>query len=408
MRQLQGYVVLFVLFFGITFESSAQSILLQGSDETLDVGTWNIEWFGYNDNGPQNLDLQLSNVVRIVRESQIDVWAVQEIASTAQWQRLLDELGDEWDGAVAETAHSGTQRIGFLYRTSVIRPTEINHILTDPLFRFDFAGRPPLEMRADVTLPDTTFPAIFIVLHMKCCNDTVSGKHAWERRRDAAGWLKNRIDFTGFYRDPVIILGDYNDLVWSSTRAGFGSPYQAFRDDNRRYWFVTEDAELRGEFSYCATTTCSRGSMIDHIMVTNELFEPFVTGSARPFTEVVSAISSYRTTTSDHMPVIARFSFDTRTSITELPGAISTFSLSAPYPNPTYGDFRLSLQTSRAENVAIDIVDLMGRIVFSYTASTLPGETEIALDLGSVATGIYMIRANSGMGSETTRLAIIR
>jgi hypothetical protein len=408
MRKLQGYVVLFALISGITVHASAQSILLKGSEETLDVGTWNIEWFGHSDNGPQNLELQFNNVVRIVRESGIDLWGVQEIADLAQWQRLLDELGDEWDGAVAENAHSASQRIGFLYRTSVIRPTEINHILTDQLFRFDFASRPPLEMRANVTLPDTSFAAIFIVLHMKCCNDIVNGKPAWERRRDAGGWLKNRIDFTGFYRDPVIILGDYNDLVWSSTRAGFGSPFQIFREDNQRYWFVTEDAELRGEFSYCATSTCSRGSMIDHIMVTNELFEPFVTGSARPFTEVVSAISSYRTTTSDHMPVIAQFSFDTGTSIAEIPEAISVFSISAPYPNPSNGSVRLTLETSRPENVVIEVVDLMGRIVFNYSASSVPGPTDVQLDLGSIASGIYLIHAKSGMGSQTRRLTVVR
>ena len=58
-----------------------------GSDATLDVATWNIEWFGSSSNGPSNDDLQVQNVVDIMLGSGIDIWAVQEIANqtTAWW-----------------------------------------------------------------------------------------------------------------------------------------------------------------------------------------------------------------------------------------------------------------------------------------------------------------------------------
>jgi len=42
---------------------------------TLDVATWNIEWFGDNTNGPSNNELQFQNVKRIIEETQLDIYA---------------------------------------------------------------------------------------------------------------------------------------------------------------------------------------------------------------------------------------------------------------------------------------------------------------------------------------------
>ena len=103
---------------------------------------------------------------------------------------------------------SGTQRIGFLYKTEVFSNVVIQHILTsfaqgsgNP-----FAGRAPLQLEADVTLGNETRRLKFIVLHMKCCSDNAS----YLRRVEAAQRLKNNLDFLP-QKYPIIILGDFND-----------------------------------------------------------------------------------------------------------------------------------------------------------------------------------------------------
>ena len=144
--------------------SAAQTIPAKGTEATLDVATWNIEWFGdESDNrGPSDDARQLANVQAVIEQADIDLWGVQEIADAQNFEALLDALGDGYDGMLA--TQSGTQRIGFIYKTDVFSNITFQHLLTTASFAF--AGRLPLQMAADVTFGETTRRLTFIVLHM--------------------------------------------------------------------------------------------------------------------------------------------------------------------------------------------------------------------------------------------------
>ena len=64
-----------------SMQSASAQIEVVGTDATLDVATWNIEWFGASYNGPSDDAVQVQNVADIVLGTGIDLWAVQEIAS---------------------------------------------------------------------------------------------------------------------------------------------------------------------------------------------------------------------------------------------------------------------------------------------------------------------------------------
>ncbi len=201
----------------------AQNVENVGNDNTLDIATWNIEWFGNENNGPSNTTLQLNNAAAVISGSGIDLWGVQEIADNGDFEDLLDALGDDYDGQLA--TNSGEQKVGFIYNTNVVRVRQIRHVLES--FEQVFAFRPPLQLEADITLPDTTVTVTFIVLHMKAFSDPDS----YQRRVDASVRLKNHIDFTSLDNEQVVVLGDFNDELERSTSAGRTSPYNNFVTD---------------------------------------------------------------------------------------------------------------------------------------------------------------------------------
>ena len=72
-----------------------------GTDSTLDIATWNIEWFGDSLNGPNNEVTQLKNVTEVVTSMDMDIMALCEVSNPGYWQKLQNNLTDY--GAVITT-----------------------------------------------------------------------------------------------------------------------------------------------------------------------------------------------------------------------------------------------------------------------------------------------------------------
>ncbi|HEX2076589.1 MAG TPA: lamin tail domain-containing protein [Longimicrobium sp.] len=276
----------------------------KGSPTTLDVAGWNIEWFGSTTNGPGNESLQASNARDIISGTDFDIWGVAEITDQAAWNSLESSLTG-YTGFLAgesvvtsgSTYYSSTeQKVGILYKSSLATLVGARIILT--AYDADFAGRPPLEVKLNVTLNGVTEQVVVIVLHMKAFDDVPS----WQRRQNASNALKSYLDTT-YPTQKVIVVGDWNDDVDTSITAGQASPYQNFVDDAADYAFPTRALSLAG-----VSSTTSYSDMIDHHLNTNELYATLVPGSTEVY-RVDSYISSYDASTSDHYPVLSRYTF---------------------------------------------------------------------------------------------------
>ncbi len=370
----------------------SQSIPAKGTDNTFDIATWNIEWFG-GPNGPGDDELQIQNVVNILRAADIDLWALQEIADESDFGRLLDSLGGDYNGFLA-TQHSG-QRIGFLYDTRVVRLIFQGHILES--FSSDFASRPPLQMEAEITIGDSSRVFTFITIHMKAFSDTAS----YDRRLAASGRLKNHIDFTGLEDEPVILLGDFNDLIVGSITTGKSSPYDNFRTDRADYLFATEDLLQDGRNSWCSNSSCTAGSTIDHILMTNEVIPYFVGNSTDHFDELLAEVGSYTFTTSDHLPIFARFDIGRASSVEDGPDFDVAAGISL-YPNPFENRFTVTLDHVVSGPVNVDIFDITGRIVKTMTATS---GNELSVDLGDAPAGVYLVRV-SGLHTRLSGIVV--
>ena len=57
-----------------------------GDDNSLDVATWNIEWF------PKNNQITIDYVIEIINLLDLDILAIQEVDDITMFDQMLDSL----------------------------------------------------------------------------------------------------------------------------------------------------------------------------------------------------------------------------------------------------------------------------------------------------------------------------
>jgi endonuclease/exonuclease/phosphatase family metal-dependent hydrolase len=279
----------------------------RGEATTLDIASWNIEWFGASDFGPPDEALQLRNVRSVIAGTDFDVWGLVEIVDNAQWQRLLDQLPGYTgflasdpsviDGPAYYNDFEGTeQKVGILYKSALATVPDARVILTE--HDHDVAGRPPLQVTLRVTLNGSTEDIVVIVMHSKCCSDTTS----WQRRVNASDALKAYLDAT-FPAQKLWVIGDFNDDLDTSISSGRASPYANFVADPARYTFPTQALTAAR-----VASTVRYSDMIDHHLNTAASNARYLADSAS-VGRVDQYIPGYGDTTSDHYPVLSRYTW---------------------------------------------------------------------------------------------------
>jgi hypothetical protein len=60
----------------------------RGDAATLDIASWNLEWFGDPANGPADEALQLQNARDVIAGTDFDLWGLVEVVDAARWASL--------------------------------------------------------------------------------------------------------------------------------------------------------------------------------------------------------------------------------------------------------------------------------------------------------------------------------
>jgi endonuclease/exonuclease/phosphatase family metal-dependent hydrolase len=261
-----------------------------GTDETLDVVTWNIEEF------PKNGQTTVDAVVEILQGLDADIVALQEISDVDSFEQMVDQIPG-WEGYVESEWYAG---LAYLYRTDVIETGRNYEIYTTEEYWAAFP-RSPQVMEFRFRAQD------FVVInnHFKCCGDgRLDPDYSWDeetRRMDAIHLLKEYID-THFAQSRVIVLGDLND---SLTDMAPNNVFASLLNDPDNYRFA-DMAIAEGDASEWSFP--SYPSHLDHILITNELFDGFEHKDSRvsplPVDEVFfDEWWDYEHNVSDHRPV---------------------------------------------------------------------------------------------------------
>lgn len=212
----------------------------------------------------------------------------------------------------------------------------------------------------------------FIDLHARANSGTDISRY--NMRKYDTQVLKDSLD-AHYPNANLILLGDYNDDVKASVIAGQPSSYEAFVTDTNNYKALTLEISQAGAYSFL-----SSGGFLDHIMISNELADQYVSGSTAVY-DPRNDIASYTTTTSDHGPVIARFQL--KQDVLSTPDFAKNKYYVKAYPNPASDVVSFDVKTTADRNLKIRLYDINGRTIGNPIS--VKNEYEISTTVVSVS-----------------------
>jgi endonuclease/exonuclease/phosphatase family metal-dependent hydrolase len=275
-------------------ESSAvQRDISFGTNDTLDVVTWNIEEF------PKNGQATIDAVAQILQGLEADLFALQEISNVDAFEQMVEQIPG-WEGYVESEWYGG---LAYLYRTDAIEVGRNYEIYTTEEFWAAFPRSPQvMEFRF------RNHEFVVINNHFKCCGDgLLDHDDSWDeetRRMDATNLLKEYID-THFSQSRVVVLGDLNDSLTDNAQ---DNVFTSLLNDPDNYLFadmgIAEGAAAEWSFP-------SYPSHLDHVLITNELFDGLEHEDSSVLPLPVDEVFfdgwwDYERDVSDHRPVALR------------------------------------------------------------------------------------------------------
>jgi hypothetical protein len=402
---------------------STQSIKLTGSSylksETFDVATYNMEFFGNGNQiaggfGPANATLQITNAATVLNRLNMDIIGTQEISNKAAVDQVIANLPVGYANQISpvysysikpdfSTEPFPAQKIGFIYNTANVTPVGFRVMFeglyrqavagTTTLINDDFwsSGRLPYMGTFDVRVNGITKRVHVINIHAK----SGSASSDFNRRVADLQVLKDSIDT--YYGDQnVILLGDFNDNVFGSINSGGMSSYNSFVSDVSDYKALTYALAQAGGFSFP-----SSGSFLDHIIISDELTDEYLDPSTT-VEDPRSYVVNYANTTSDHLPVYARFAFTSNDPTGTKKDEKGKFRV---YPNPTNGNVSLQLPIlAGRDNLSLSVYSHRGELVLQASGLEQTLNQRLSERMSTAPHGMYLVTVQVGNQTYETRL----
>ena len=235
-----------------------------GTEETFEVMTWNIQNF-------PKTEFTIDYSAKIINSIDPDLIGLQEIQSDSAFFALLDQLNKidkhNWSGFRANT-DKWKMNLAYIYKTEIIKVHKIYEIYDGDYYAFP---RRPLVMEFEFKEE----PFVIINNHLKA----KSGEKNRNRRSDACQKLEKFID-NEFPNTNVILLGDLNDQL-SDPEAE--NVFQIFLNQPNKYKFADQEIAVDEKADWSYPYWKYRGH-IDHILISNELFDEFESAEVKTIT----------------------------------------------------------------------------------------------------------------------------
>ena len=253
-----------------------------GTDSNLDIITWIIESI------PKQCEITVERLLEIIDSMDVDIIAMQEIwgsGASNSFDNLKNNL-DGWDG------YRKSSGLAYLYKIEIVindiyEINDLNEIIRTPyLLSINWNGH-------DIYILNNHFKAY-------------GGPDNEQQRKTASEKIENYVN-ENWGDENIIILGDLNDDLNDDGV----NVFQGFINDSTNYMFVDMDI---ANGSYENWSYPGWPSHLDHILITNELFDEFNnTGSIVQPIPIENYFdggwSEYDNFISDHRPVVLSLNF---------------------------------------------------------------------------------------------------
>jgi endonuclease/exonuclease/phosphatase family metal-dependent hydrolase len=260
-------------------------------DGILEAVTWNIE---YDSFGPSNERLQMKNIVKAADSLHADLYALEEVKDKQALEGFVKRMKG-YRGIFEKTRNQGN---AFIYNPNVIDPISSGKITMDQLSH-PWAGRLPFYFSFNYKPGKGKNPVKIyaVVIHAKAGASRGDYKRRVTAAKELYKYLTNERPHA-----RIILLGDYNDKLNMSIYKGHPSSYKIFVRDSTHYNPLTLVLAKHHK-----TSEVNYQSVIDNIIISNEMEKYYKPGSVHVFIPTDDFIKDYGNTTSDHYPVEALF-----------------------------------------------------------------------------------------------------
>jgi exonuclease III len=299
LRNLNRIIVIFCLSAISLSQLCSQTVPGIGRSNELEIGNWNIEWFGKKSSsfGPKNKELQKNNIANVVMQTQMDVIAFQEVADKAMFDSLLLLLPN-YVGVLAP--YNVELKTAFLFNKTNFRMA-YSRVLALGSDSFS-TGRYPFEL-ALIPLNSISIDTLFLInIHLKANTGNDSEKQeAYLSRKKSVDWLKAYLDnqYTG---KKIMVVGDWNDDYDQSIYNKWPTPIAKLElQSNARFVFLTKILTQNN-----IPSTTGYPDFIDHQLASQALLNNCSVDQTLTL-DLREMIVDYANTTSDHYPVYSVF-----------------------------------------------------------------------------------------------------
>jgi len=337
------WAIIPLLYFNLNLNGQDLDDLYFGTNETFEVMTWNIEWF------PKNNQITVDYVTQIIQALDIDILAIQEVDNIDMFDQMLNGLPD-YTGYLESAWFAG---LAYIYKTEVIEINDIYEIYTTSPYWSAFP-RSPMVM-------DLNFMGenIFIINnHFKCCGDGIMNLDDLgdeeTRRYTASNLLKEYID-NNLPNENVIVLGDLNDILTDPLE---NNVFQMIINDSENYLFADMEIAEGGSANWSYPTWPSH---IDHILITNELFDELDNSDIQTIKideYIDGGWNEYDQNISDHRPVAIKLDFGSSINgDVNGDGVVNILDVVAAINIVLSGEYQVSVDLN--EDGSVDILDVI-------------------------------------------------
>ena len=351
-----------------------------GTEETLDIASWNIEWFPKNDN------VTPDSVATIIEALDFDIIGIQEVDDTTVFKNMVATL-EAYEAEFKTTYFAG---LAYVYKPSTVELLDYYEIYSSNPYWNAFPRSPKV-----LEIMFQGEKVVVINNHFKCCGngslDLGDLDDEENRRLQASNLLKLYIE-TNFADDNVVLLGDLNDILTDDPQ---NNVFQEFLDEPDLYRF--EDMAI-AEGSSANWSYPSWPSHLDHILITNELFDDMENEQSEIQVIKVGDYMSggfdeYDAKISDHRPVAIKIEFN-ETSSVGVEEDTNSVRLAA-YPNPSAGEVYVKLD-KEVQHAVLEIYSAGGSLIKSFHVDRFDGE--ILWNAKGLPAGVYYLKLMGDQG----------
>ncbi len=365
---------------------------------TLDITSWNLEWFGTADTtlGPSDKNRQRRSIRQVMDSVGADIYALQEVLSDTAARTLADSIQGSYSVLFTYDIPS-TQKMCYLYNTQTIRPVS-SGLAVNGGSQAWANGRFPYRFTFDAIVDGKVKRYVCFNIHGKA-TDSVTAEADYNRRKTDAETFHTYLN--DFYSDSaVFVIGDFNDvLTMSIVDSAFDSPYKVFIDDTEDWFSPTLELEERGLTSYIGFNR----SFLDHCIISTDLTAQL----HRTYLEAPQAyLSSYSSTVSDHLPVTTRIFVDGVTSVSEEQHAASVGLRVSPQPMTDHGTVELVVETPTT--VTATLVSAHGEQRTLLDETLAPQVRLLSVPVQDLSSGVYRLLVQMNEHVVSVPLVITR